>query len=67
MAKDLPVLSPLPGLNSRSNLVADAIRDAILKGVFPPGSELARGAIDGGEYAEPALANRRFHRLLYSQ
>jgi DNA-binding GntR family transcriptional regulator len=150
MAKDVPAVSPLPGLNSRSNLVADAIRDAILKGDFPPGSELVerslaamfgisktpvrealislarsglitmspnrgsavrvldeaavrsiyemrlllephavrraaldfpaaaldqarqalrdpRDAIDGGEYAELTLVNRRFHRLLYAQ
>jgi DNA-binding GntR family transcriptional regulator len=150
MAKDIPALSPLPGLNSRSNLVADAIRDAILRGDFPPGSELvernlaamfgisktpvrealislarsglitmspnrgsavrvldeaavrsiyemrlllephaiqrattgfpaasledarralrdAREAVDGGAYVELTLANRRFHRLLYSR
>jgi DNA-binding GntR family transcriptional regulator len=40
MANEVPAVSPLPRMNSRSGLVADAIRDAILKGVFPPGSEL---------------------------
>ena len=35
-----PVISPLPGLSSRASLVADAIRDAILQGVFKPGTEL---------------------------
>ncbi|MEN3299092.1 MAG: hypothetical protein V7633_1150 [Pseudonocardia sp.] len=150
MAQTVPALSPLPMLSSRSSLVAEAIREAILTGTLAPGSELvernlaerfgisktpvrealislarsglitmspnrgsvvrvldaaavrsiyemrvllephavrratadfptveldrarevlrqSREAIDGGEYATLSMANRRFHRLLYSQ
>ncbi|GAB2962931.1 GntR family transcriptional regulator [Amycolatopsis acidiphila] len=40
MANEVPALASLPGLSSRASLIADAIRDSILKGIFPPGTEL---------------------------
>jgi DNA-binding GntR family transcriptional regulator len=38
--EDLPALAPLANLSSRSGLVAEAIRDAILRGHFAPGTTL---------------------------
>lgn len=40
MNESASVVPSLPGLSSRASLVADAIRDAILEGVFKPGAEL---------------------------
>jgi DNA-binding GntR family transcriptional regulator len=40
MANETSAAALLLSLSSRSSLVAEAIRDAILRGVFPPGSEL---------------------------
>jgi DNA-binding GntR family transcriptional regulator len=40
MSNEPPLVSPLPGLNSRASLAADAIREAILQGTLSPGTEL---------------------------
>jgi len=65
MAKDIPALSPLPGLNSRSNLVADAIRDAILRGDFPPGSELVERNLAG--HGQVVVSGEADSRVLTGQ